>query len=294
MLCDSIAQCKSRLPMPKLFSVFGLPEARRSMRSPFREDRAPSFSVFQVGELWFYKDHATGESGDEISLIQRHTGCAKDDAITSYHELAGVPMPRNKKKQSSSLGKIVKVYDYRDADRRVIHQTVRYEPKRFLQRRPAVKGMHAGNKIAKCDPEGNWWLWTLAGIEPVLYRLPELLTADQSLPVIICEGEKDCDALAATGAITTTAPMGAGKWRQSYSATLKDRDVIIAADRDPIGSTEAGQNHALLVAQMLNDHAKSVRLLDWSKLWPEAAGDPIRKLDISLWLESLKQKLENL
>jgi len=153
--------------------------------------------------------------------------------------------------------------------------------------------MQVGNKIAKCDPEGNWWLWTLQGIEPVLYRLPELLAADLALPVIICEGEADCLALSATSAITTTAPLGAGKWRHSYSETLRGRDVIIAADRDPIGSTEAGQNHVLLVAKHLRGYAKSIRVLDWSMLWPEAAADPTRKLDISLWLESQKHKTKN-
>jgi hypothetical protein len=290
MLRDSIAECKSKLPLPELWHRLALPgEPKKLCSSPFREDKHPSFSVFQRDGLWFWRDQARDESGDEIGfLMQQYRELSKEVAIELYHQLAGVPMPRNKKKQSSSLGKIVKVYDYRDGDGRLIHQTVRYEPKRFLQRRPAVKGMRAGNKIAKCDPEGNWWLWTLAGIETILYRLPELLAADPSLPVIICEGEKDCSALAAIGAITTTAPMGAGKWRHSYSETLKGRDVIIAADRDPVGSTEAGQNHASFVTQMLNGYAKSVRLLDWSKLWPEAAADPARKLDISLWLESLK------
>jgi DNA primase len=234
-LRDSIAQCKSKLPMADLLLQLGLGEARRSMRSPFRDDRNPSALVFQVGNLWFFKDFATGESGDEIWVIQRHTGCTKEEAIKFYHELAGVRMPRKSKKASAQFGKIVAVYDYLNAGDRLVHQTVRYEPKQFRQRRPAARGERAGNKIAKCDPEGNWWLWTLAGIEPVLYRLPQLLAADPELPVVVCEGEKDCIALAATGAITTTVPMGAGKWRQSYSDTLKGRNVIIAADRDPVG-----------------------------------------------------------
>jgi DNA primase len=245
MLSDSIAQCKSRLPMPKLFSVLGLPEARRSMRSPFREDGEPSFSVFQVGDLWFYKDHATGESGDEISLMQRHTGCAKDDAIKSYHELAGVALPVKPKKQSGSLGKLVAIYDYLNEQGQLVHQTLRYEPKRFLQRRPATPGMRAANKIAKCDRDGNWWLWTLRGIEPVLYHLPQIISAAPEKPIYLCEGEKDADALAAAwNVVTTTAPMGAGKWRPSYTETLRNRDVIIWPDTNHLFCVTASKSFA--------------------------------------------------
>src|SRR5947207_2648646 len=108
MSADSIAQCKVALPLPELWHKLGLRgEPKRSCLSPFREEKEPSFSVFQVGKQWFYKDHATGESGDEISLIVRHTGCETKDAIKSYHDLAGVPLPEVKAKSANknSLGK---------------------------------------------------------------------------------------------------------------------------------------------------------------------------------------------
>lgn len=279
---DTILECKSLLPMPELWGRFGLDKPAgfpKSFRSVFREDKDASASVFQIGRLWFFKDHATGESFDEIGLIQRHTGCDKSSAIKAYHELAGVTMPeRSLRAQTSKRdwGRVVAIYDYRDPAGNLVHQTVRYDPKRFSQRRPAAPDMRVGNKRSWRDPNGNWWIGTLEGIEPVLYRLPELL-ANPDKPVVICEGEKDADELAAREPMfcATTSPMGAGKWRTSYTEALSGRDVIIAMDRDTAGIKSVDQ-----VASSLRSTARTVKVLNWSKLWPSAASDPARKLDI--------------
>ena len=42
-------------------------EPRKSCRSPFREDRSPSFSVYDDGHRW--KDHSTGKGGDVCDFI---------------------------------------------------------------------------------------------------------------------------------------------------------------------------------------------------------------------------------
>jgi hypothetical protein len=192
-------------------------------------------------------------------------------------------------------GKLVAIYDYLDADCTLLHQTLRYAPKGFRQRRPAVEGLRQGDRTASRDRDGKWWIWTVDGIEPVLYRLPELLAAPESLPVFLCEGEKDADRLAsAPGAVTTTAPMGAGKWRESYTQTLRGRDVVIIPDRDPVDSMEAGQKHAERVAQKLSrGGVKSIRIVDWNEVWPEAAQDESRKLDVDEFFEKLENEMSN-
>lgn len=38
-------------------------------RSPFRNDRKPSFSISEDGKLW--KDHGTGAGGDVVSFVMR-------------------------------------------------------------------------------------------------------------------------------------------------------------------------------------------------------------------------------
>jgi 5S rRNA maturation endonuclease (ribonuclease M5) len=280
--------------MPELWHKLGLRgDPKRSCFSPFRDNKnTPAFSVFQKHNQWFYKDQAIPDiHGDEIGLIELATGKETGEAIRFYHELAGIPMPETKpnpaKSSNNSLGKLVKIYDYRDADGNLVHQTLRYEPKRFLQRRPAAKDMHAGGKTARLDKfTGQWWIWTLEGIEPVLYRLPELARAPLDRSVFVCEGEKDADALAELGAVVTTAPMGAGKWRKSYTNALEKRNVIICPDED-----EAGERHAQLVAGCLNGCAKSIAILRLATFLNQEKGTlTIDKIDIAEIVPILRKR----
>jgi len=96
-------------------------------------------------------------------LLHCHTGC------TYKVIMAALGFPKNAQTPATGtgttpLGDIVNVYDYHDADGHLLHQTIRYEPKDFRQRRPD-----------SANPGG--YLWTLKGITPVLYRLPEVLQA---------------------------------------------------------------------------------------------------------------------
>ncbi|MCL6622876.1 MAG: hypothetical protein K6T55_12375, partial [Syntrophobacterales bacterium] len=162
-------------------------------------------------------------------------------------------------------------YDYRDAQGRLLYQVVRLEPKTFRQRRP--------------DPgTPGAWIWNLSGVEPVLYRLPELLAADPAAPVFILEGEKDADRLAAQGLITTTNPQGAGKWRVSFNKHFAGRRVIILPDND-----QPGRDHAQVVARNLHGVAASVKVLDLPDLpdkgdvsdWLKAGGTAARLLELA-------------
>ena len=157
-------------------------------------------------------------------------------------------------------------YDYHDPDGNLLFQAVRYEPKGFSQRRPDAK---------------SGWIWNLQGIEPVLYRLPEVLEAVQSGErIYLVEGEKDVDRLASYGLVATCNPMGAQKWRNSYSETLRGADLVILPDAD-----EPGRGHAEAVARSLQGKAASVRMLElpglpWGDDLPEKHGP-----DVSDWLD---------
>jgi len=133
------------------------------------------------------------------------------------------------------------VYHYRDASGQVVHETVRYRPKDFKQRRPDGKG---------------GYVWSLKGTKTVLYRLPELLSADHALPVWICEGEKDADNGAAKGLVTTTNPMGATKWSDDYSDVLAGRACYIVPDND-----DKGRQHVQKVAHSLYGKAACVKVI---------------------------------
>ncbi len=108
---------------------------------------------------------------------------------------------------------------------------------------------------------------------PVLYNLPVLKTTDPSVTVWVCEGEKDADRLGSYDLVTTTNPMGAGKWRDEYSETLCGRAVAILPDND-----EPGRKHAREVAQSLQGKAVSVKVV-------ELPGLP-QKGDVSDWLDA--------
>ena len=91
----------------------------------------------------------------------------------------------------------------------------------------------------------------------VLYGLPSVLAAAaDGATVYVVEGEKDADRMIAEGHTATTAPMGAGKWREGYSEALKGAHAVIVADKD-----DAGYSHAQHVAASLKDRAASVRVV---------------------------------
>ena len=122
-------------------------------------------------------------------------------------------------------------YDYRDEAGDLLFQVVRLPGKQFRQRRPDT-GARSG------------WVWSIAGVRRVLYRLPELLAS--SGPVYVVEGERDSDTLRARGLNATTSSGGAGKARLTDWTPLRDREVVVIADRD-----EVGRKHASDVLRIL-------------------------------------------
>jgi hypothetical protein len=106
------------------------------------------------------------------------------------------------------------------------------------------------------------------------YHLPELIAAPLNAPVKFCEGEKDSDALAKLGFISTTASEGAGApWDPALTKWFKGRPVVILVDAD-----KPGRKHGQKVAAALNGVAASVRVLD---LFPDRTDGS----DVSDWLK---------
>jgi putative DNA primase/helicase len=202
-----------------------------SARCPAHDDQHNSLSV------------STGNDGR--LLIYCHAGCSFE-SISSALNI------------NRSTGKrIVATYDYIDEDGEILFQSVRFEPKNFLQRRP--------------DGTGGW-VWNLKGVRRVPYRLPQLLESAEGATVCVVEGEKDADRLAALGFVATTNPGGAGKWRDEYSQYLSGKHVVIFPDND-----EPGRLHAEQVARSAYNLAASVRVVN-------LPGSP-PKGDVSDWLD---------
>lgn len=78
---------KERLLIFDLWEHFSLPgRPGRACRSPFREDRNPSFSVYDSGRKW--KDHSTGEQGSLVEFVALATGSSEQDACRELIEIA--------------------------------------------------------------------------------------------------------------------------------------------------------------------------------------------------------------
>lgn len=140
---------------------------------------------------------------------------------------------------------VEKIYSYRNAAGVELYQALRMKPKSFRQRHrnpDYVPGVS--------DQE---WVWTMDGVERVLYNLPEILKAQT---VVICEGEKDVENMMRLGFVATCNVGGAGKWLDGYTESLAGKDVILCGDND-----EAGRKHMELVFDSIAGHAKTVRIV---------------------------------
>lgn len=170
-------------------------------------------------------------------------------------------------------------YDYFDLDGKKLFQVVRFEGKKFAQRRRAPDNWRECDQRTGCSFAkkcNSGFIWSLEktpclpSVRRVIYKLPEILARSND-PVWIVEGEKDVECLRQAGLLATTNPGGAGKWKDSYSESLRGRRIIILPDND-----NAGREHAEMVARGLHGIASSVKVLELPGL-----GD---KGDTSDWL----------
>lgn len=145
-------------------------------------------------------------------------------------------------------------YDYFDEDGKLLYTVERNKP-------------GSSDKFVTDYPNGKT-------DKRVLYRLRELMAAPIDKPILVLEGEKDCDTAANMGFIATTNPFGTGAWKEEYNQYLKDRHVIVIADND-----KTGRRHAYQIQAELYGVAASVKVI-------EALPGVKEKGDLTDWVES--------
>ena len=201
-----------------------------SAQCPAHDDQSPSLSI------------GTGAEG--IPLVHCQAGCPTESVLDAVGLTMADLMPDRARPEQP---RVVATYPYCDEHGQLLYEVRRIEPGpdgRSKTFRPYLPGASRAG---------------LGNVRRVLYRLPEVIqAAKQGRTVYVCEGEKDADALAALGLVATCNPGGAGrgKWRDEYSRYLAGAHVIVVADRD-----EPGIEHARAVADALNGHAASVRIM---------------------------------
>jgi len=215
----------------------------------FHGDRTASGSLYVGNDgRWRYKCHACDVAGDAADIIARHTGRSVADVL---RDQCGEPLHRHTKDAQRTFATLEalsvaihrkapeSMYCYALADGRDHLAVLRLPGKQFRQAHWDGHAWHSGG-VATPWP---------------LYRL-QSLAADPPSPVVLTEGEKDADALAALGINATTAPMGAdaiscppekdGKPGKVDWSPLAGRTVVLFGDDD-----EPGKRHMARVVRCL-------------------------------------------
>ena len=90
-----LSDLKQRYTIGDAWRDLNLPGApAKTCRSPLREDRNPSFSVFDDGRR--FHDFGSGERGDVFDLVAKVRGCDTAAAIKFIEERLGIPRPERK------------------------------------------------------------------------------------------------------------------------------------------------------------------------------------------------------
>jgi hypothetical protein len=88
---DKIEEARAKLPLPELMREMGYGEfAKSSVKSPFREEKSPSWGIYEKAGRWKFLDHGTGEGGDEIDFIEQVENIDRKAAIERFLAMAGI------------------------------------------------------------------------------------------------------------------------------------------------------------------------------------------------------------
>lgn len=243
-------------------AAVGLTQAKTSGKEilflcPNHDDTHPSLRVNSEKNCFFCGPCGKGGNAWSFAAFLSGSSLADKMVVASWLREKGL-LDGNKNSGVASLeGKrIIETYPYCSASGELLFEVVRYEPKDFRQRRP--------------DGNGGW-IYNRGNVKLVLYRLPELLSAEPDKTAFITEGEKDCDRLRELGLVATCNPGGAGKWRDEYSQYLRGRAVVVLPDND-----DAGRRHAEQVGRSLLGRVASLKKIELPDLAPKG--------DVSDWL----------
>lgn len=202
--------------------------------------------------------------GGVIDFLREFYGVPKAAAI-DWLRKEGFDVPKDQPKNSSGKGerlpqKITAKFAYVDELGKPMFEVVRLEDG-TLDSKTGKKNKTFGQRFY--DPKHpqakkDGWVWTLKGRRRVLYRLPQVVAAIKAGKRInFFEGEKAVEtAVEHLGLEATCNPMGAGKWEEGYTESLRDADLLIVPDLDP-----EGLNHADVVASSAVNVARRVRVL---------------------------------
>jgi len=95
---------KSRFSLERTMQELGYGDFfKKCCKSPFREERSPSWGVYEKEGEWRWKDHATGEGGDQVDFFAQAKDIADNsEACRQFIEWAGISKPSDAKSESKN------------------------------------------------------------------------------------------------------------------------------------------------------------------------------------------------
>lgn len=145
----------------------------------------------------------------------------------------------------------VKVYPYISADGALVQEVIREECT------SCESGRHKQFRQVFVDAAGTRLKRKPEDFEPVLYRLPELLSAISShSPVWLLEGEKDVETAESLGLVATTNAQGGLNFPLSCADLFEGAEVRVVLDRDSVG-----WKRGIELASLLGGSGAQVQLL---------------------------------
>ena len=99
---DLFSEAREKITIADAWQLLGLEgDAKKSCRSPFREDRNASLSIHSDGKAW--TDHATGEGGDVIEFIRFGIGGDHRDVRQWLADRIGTQKPAKQPQSSKAI-----------------------------------------------------------------------------------------------------------------------------------------------------------------------------------------------
>jgi len=266
---DELAErIKERITIPilaeKLFPGW---EPGKKCKSPFRDERDPSFSVFANDRAW--NDFATGRGGDVFHFYQEATGCDRRQAFKDLLEMAGgkdiavtpiarVSRPAEKKEQMHpplrvpTLEELIAISRLRNISEDGLRLAVergflwtststKYRQEAWIVTDQTRKCYHARRMDGKKWEHINSKSWTIPGGAK---SWPIGIEEAQSFPAIaLCEGEGDFlaafDQASRAGVQNEVAPVcmagASSKIPEEALPLFKNKQVRIFVHDDAAG-----------------------------------------------------------
>jgi len=82
------------------------PDSTGNYKSPHRDDKNPSVSIFNNGKA--FKDHTDGAKGSCIDMVMYHFNCDAKEAIKILHEFYNIPLtPQKTERRDKSLAEFI-------------------------------------------------------------------------------------------------------------------------------------------------------------------------------------------